>query len=104
MVTHPRTATRARSLLPLNLPRPLRVETDRAGRPAAVSLRGDIRPVVAIADHWRIDDEWWREEISRDYLLVELEGGRRVTVFHDLSNGGWFQQHYTPPLQIRPGA
>jgi hypothetical protein len=73
------------------------VETDDAGTPRAIAWRGRFRRVVAIHDRWRIDDEWWREEIARLYYDVELEGGRRMTVFRDLVAGGWFLQPYRPP-------
>ncbi|QFG04376.1 hypothetical protein Tbon_12120 [Tepidiforma bonchosmolovskayae] len=62
-----------------------------------MAWQGRFRRVTAIHDRWRIDDEWWREEISRVYFEVELEGGRRLTVFHDLVAGGWFLQPYRPP-------
>jgi hypothetical protein len=47
---------------------------------------------VATLDRWRIDDEWWRKEISRMYYHVALEGGLLVTLFHDLIGGAWFVQ------------
>jgi hypothetical protein len=59
--------------------------------------RGVFRRVRAIHDTWRIDDEWWRDEIARRYFALELEGGRRVTVFHDLVADTWFAQPYAAP-------
>lgn len=97
------TAASASSILPLNLPQPAAVEADRAGAPAAVLVRGRLRTVIAISDRWRIADEWWRSEISRIYYAVELEGGTRLTVFCDLLTGAWFQQQYTPPVQLQAG-
>ena len=37
--------------------------------------RGRWRQVVAIDDWWLVDDEWWRQEVSRCYFVVQLEGG-----------------------------
>jgi hypothetical protein len=60
-------------------------------------------PVIEILDRWRIDDEWWRQEISRLYYHVALEGGRLVTLFNDLIGGGWFlQTTATPRKQGEP--
>jgi hypothetical protein len=87
----------------MNLPRPTAVDTDTSGLPAAVLVRGRLRTVLAIADRWRIDDEWWRAEISRTYYAVELEGGMRLTVFRDLVTDAWFQQQYTPPVRLEAG-
>jgi hypothetical protein len=50
--------------------------------------------VRSILDRWRIDEEWWRDPISRLYFQVELEDGRALTVFHDLAKHAWFAQEY----------
>jgi len=97
MVTDSGAPGGARGLRFLNRPRGLAVEADGAGEPHAIAWQGRFRRVTVIHDRWRIDDEWWREEISRVYFEVELEGGRRLTVFHDLVAGGWFLQPYRPP-------
>lgn len=103
MVKDPRTAARAGGLLPMNLPQPAAVEAGTSGLPAAVLVRGKLRTVIAISDRWRIDDEWWRAEISRTYYAVELEGGMRLTIFRDMVTGAWFQQQYTPPVRLQAG-
>jgi hypothetical protein len=48
--------------------------------------------VEAVRETWRIDDEWWRREISRRYHTVVLEGGRSLTLYQDLTRGGWYLQ------------
>ena len=98
-----------RHLRPLNKPIPAAVEDDGRGVPKAMLWRGTYKRVVAIHETWRIDDEWWREEIARRYFTVELEGGRRVTVFHDLIVDAWYAQPYEAPrsrgeaVGLRPG-
>jgi hypothetical protein len=82
---------------PLNQPVPSAVEATPDGEPKAMLWRGVYRRVTAIHDHWRIDDEWWRDEIARRYFVVELEGGRRVTVYHDLVRDAWYAQSYGAP-------
>ena len=80
---------------PLNRPRPLRVEADGDGRPAAVWLSGRRYAVEAVLERWRIDDEWWRQRpVSRLYYRLALEDGRTVTVYRDLVSGRWAQQAY----------
>jgi hypothetical protein len=74
------------------------VEADDRGRPVVVYLRGGVH-VSGILDRWRIDDEWWRKEISRMYFHVHLEDGRVLTVFQDLIEGGWFLQTTATPLE-----
>jgi hypothetical protein len=45
-----------------------------------------------VRERWRIDDEWWRETISREYREIVLDDGRIVTLFHDLADGLWYAQ------------
>ena len=103
-------------LQPLNLPRPVNVILDSHGHPVVVAdaphhspsvqLRtpasedeGDkeeqnerCTSVEAVIETWRVDDEWWREPISRRYVEVVLEGGRHIVLYEDLLTGNWFVQ------------
>jgi hypothetical protein len=83
------------ALTPLNMPRPLAVTVDNTGIPVAVQHNGRTVTVTEILDCWRIDDEWWREEISRRYYHLLLADGRRLSVFADLVAGGWYAQQYS---------
>jgi hypothetical protein len=80
------------ALRPLNVPRPLRVRTGVQGRPLSVRLKGGEKRVKQILEIWQIDDEWWRETISRRYATLALEDGQTVTVFLDLVTGRWYLQ------------
>ena len=105
MAPHPSTPPRADQLRPLHAPRPARVTVDQRGRPVAVGLEASRPPtrVAEILDRWRIDDEWWRKEISRLYYHVALDNGRLITLFQDLIAGGWFiQTTATPRRQAEP--
>ena len=74
---------------------PERIEiAAQEGRPFAVRLKKRPVPVKDVVNMWRIDEEWWRKPISRLYFLLQLENGARVTVFNDLSNGGWYRQNW----------
>ena len=103
MVKNTRTPTSTGGLLPLNLPQPAAVEADRNGHPARVLVRGVLRSVVAVTGQWRIDDEWWRSEISRAYYTVELDSGAHLTMYNDLVTGGWYSQPYTAPARLKAG-
>jgi hypothetical protein len=50
--------------------------------------------VAAVADRWRIDDEWWRNPVSRLYRRLVLADGRVLTVFEDRVAGRWYVQRY----------
>jgi hypothetical protein len=89
------TGLREHNLRPLNAPQPLRMQTDAQGRVVGVQRHGRLTPrsIVAIQDHWRIDDEWWREHaISREYFELLLDDGTLLVVYHDLIAQAWFEQ------------
>jgi hypothetical protein len=76
----------------LNIPRPIQVKSGAGGRPLSLRLKGKVWRVQEILDIWQIDDEWWRSRISRRYATLLLEDGRRMTVYRDLVDGGWYLQ------------
>ena len=89
-----RSVVLARPPVPLHAPRPLTVEAEDGPDgpvPRWVVWRGQRRGVVAIDDEWRVDDEWWRDEVSRHYFLVRVDGDRRLTLFLDRIAGTWWQ-------------
>ena len=92
MVTNTRTPIRSHRLRPLNLPRPIGVELNKDKLPVAITSQGKEKKVEEIGETWRIDDEWWRGQISRRYVEVMLVGGGHVVVYEDLIGGGWFMQ------------
>ncbi len=93
-------------LRPLGLPSSIQVRTDREGYPVEVHLPGQrgtgsprrggsrhrIETVASIYEIWRIDDEWWRQPISRLYHQVVLESGKMMTLYRDLIDGSWYAQ------------
>ena len=79
----------------LNTPQPASVEAIEqpdGARPHAVFRRGRWRRVASILEVWRVDDEWWRDEISRRYFSVVLDTGEHLTLFQDLIKWDWYTQ------------
>ncbi len=79
-------------LRPLRTPAPARVRVDGEGFPVELLRRGKRFRVISVRERWRIDDEWWRNPISREYYALVLEDGRPVILYKDLLGGGWFSQ------------
>ena len=93
MVTSSRTPLRTDRLRAVNEPKPVALEWDESGALTIVkATREASGKVEAILESWRIDDEWWRQTISRNYMEVMLEGGKRMVLFQDLITGQWFAQ------------
>ncbi len=93
MVTPARAPLRTDRLRAVNEPHAVAVELNESGQMTVGRLAGrTVGRVEAILESWRIDDEWWRQPISRAYMEVLLEGGKRVVLFQDLITGRWFLQ------------
>ena len=94
MVADPGAAPGADRLRPLNGPRPVAVELAPDGQPGAIVDRGRRLPVAAVRDRWLVEDEWWREPLSRRYLELLLADGSVRTLYLDAVNGYWYAQVY----------
>ena len=79
---------------PLYLPKKIEVSADNSGVPEVIVWKGRQNRIAAISNIWRIDDDWWRDEISRMYFEAELRNGQVMTIFQDLVSGKWYQQRY----------
>ena len=112
----PEAPPRADQLRPLNLPQLVKVQLDAAGLPAVVTapctsallrlctsesneergaeLGSDVtrKAVESIIEIWHVEDEWWRDPISRRCVEVILEGGKHLVLYEDLTTSDWFMQ------------
>jgi hypothetical protein len=63
------------------------VEMDPDGRLTAIRWAGGREP-VEVCNRWRIEEQWWRAPIARDYFKV---AGQRwlALVYLDLVDGTW---------------
>ncbi len=87
--------TPERQLRQLNLPEPIRVAGQRPdGHPAAIIEGRSARRIVAVTDEWWVEDEWWRDPLSRHYLEVQLADGTNRTIYHDTVADCWHRQAY----------
>ena len=75
-------------------PEPIEVFTAE-NLPVRVQFKKKMSTVREIINSWRIDDAWWFKPASRMYYALELDSGRRITVFHDLLTGRWYKQNWT---------
>jgi hypothetical protein len=84
----------ADSFRPLNPPIPVDVREFAHQIPLAIKIKRRWRRVVSIDDMCNVDEEWWRERpIVRMYYRVNMEDGRRITVFRDMQDGAWYLQN-----------
>ncbi len=81
-------------VIPIDVPREIRVMAKGRGSPAFVWIKGKKLGVIRIRNVWRVDDEWWRQEIARRYFDVELNNNSVTMVFQNLITEKWYQQRY----------
>jgi hypothetical protein len=68
------------------------VRTNAQGLPVALRTRTGWRRVIELALTWRVETDWWRMPIGRDYMRCLLADGECVDVYRDLHDGTW---HWT---------
>ena len=67
----------------------LEVRTQAGGLPAAVRIGDRWQPVAAVAARWRVETDWWRVPVRRDYFRCLLAGGECVDLYQDLETATW---------------
>lgn len=76
----------------LPTPPTIEVETDDAGLPLRLRWRRWQADVEVICNRWRVDDDWWRQSVVRDYYKVRLSDGTLCVIFRDLRANTWHLQ------------
>lgn len=65
------------------------VRTGESGVPTELRTAAGWRLVREIVNHWRVETDWWRVPLDRDYLRCLLDGGECVEIFRDAAAGSW---------------
>ena len=71
-------------------PEPLRVTADEGGMPLTLLRKHRRYRVLGMSEHWRVTDEWWGEEVQRDYFRVETDSGRVFDIYRDMVLDRWY--------------
>ncbi|MDO8688679.1 MAG: hypothetical protein Q7R39_01465 [Dehalococcoidia bacterium] len=60
------------------------------GAPASFVRRARRERVIDVYKRWRVNEDWWRQEIAREYFTVETSSGLVGVIFHDLVADCWY--------------
>ena len=71
-------------------PRLVRVRTDAEGLPTHLESAAGWQPVSRVLNRWRIDCDWWRAPVSREYWRVLLADELAIECYCDRLTGEWF--------------
>jgi hypothetical protein len=69
-------------------PTPVTVTLNADGTPAFLSgtWSGSVDPIA----RWKVETEWWKQPVVREYWKALLNGALLCELFHDLSRDEWF--------------
>jgi hypothetical protein len=70
----------------------IQVRSNALGTPQTIIWQGKSHRVTRVIRRWRIDIDWWRGRIWREYFKLVTRTSLLVEIYHDLSGGGWFVQ------------
>ncbi|HEX2924397.1 MAG TPA: hypothetical protein VHS28_10255, partial [Chloroflexota bacterium] len=68
----------------------VQVIADPDGRPRVLFLGNRRERVREISNRWRVQEEWWRREVQREYYRIITEAGRLCLIYKDTLGGGWY--------------
>jgi hypothetical protein len=71
---------------------PIVVVSDATRTPRGFTWRGRTHRVQGIAKRWRVDVEWWRRRVWREYFKLTTQTGLLVILYQDLLTGRWYLQ------------
>jgi hypothetical protein len=68
------------------------VFTALSEEPERFTWLGQSHAVEEIVGKWRIDLDWWRERVWRDYFKLTTGSGLLVVIYRDLQADRWYLQ------------
>ncbi|UCC50897.1 MAG: hypothetical protein JSV68_17555 [Anaerolineaceae bacterium] len=70
----------------------IKVLGEKEGAPDRLIWQGQMHPIAHVTRRWRVQIEWWREPLWRDYFKLTTETGLLLIIYHDLHEGNWYVQ------------
>jgi hypothetical protein len=71
---------------------PITVTSDALQTPCVFTWQGRTHNVQAVAKRWRVDVDWWRGRIWREYFKLTTDTGLLVVIYRDILTGSWYLQ------------
>ena len=69
---------------------PIEVQADAMGTPQQFTWRRQAHPVERVARRWRVDVDWWRGRVWREYFKVTTQTGLLVVIYRDFIGDTWY--------------
>lgn len=66
--------------------------THQHDRLLAFKWQDQTYQVIFISEQWRVDVEWWRVRVWRDYYRLVTDNGYLMVIYQDLHDQAWYLQ------------
>jgi hypothetical protein len=63
-----------------------------SGEPEHITWRDQTHAVSDITRRWRINLDWWRQRVWRDYFKLTTQTGLLLIIYYDLQTRQWYLQ------------
>ena len=73
-------------------PAPITVEGGDCDCPGSFFWAGQTHPIIGCTNMWRLDVEWWRIRINRDYFKVRTTTHLLAVIYQDKETQTWYLQ------------
>lgn len=74
----------------LEKPQEIRVTANIQGVPLGFTRNGHREKVAAIYEQWRVADEWWGNEVERNYFRIKTSAGLVCDIYRDVVANQWY--------------
>jgi hypothetical protein len=71
-------------------PQQIAVKTNDLGEPVAIYRASRRDRVISISRRWRVNESWWRQQVSREYFQIETARGLVAEVYRDMLSNSWY--------------
>lgn len=71
---------------------PIQVASDASQAPQTFAWRGQAHRVERVAKRWRVDVDWWRGRVWREYFKLTTHTGLLVVIYRDVLTNRWYLQ------------
>lgn len=68
----------------------IEVKTNLSGVLIGLKRNGHREKIVGIYEHWRLADEWWGQNVERDYFRVRTSRGLVCDIYRDIQSNHWY--------------
>jgi hypothetical protein len=70
--------------------RPIQVRLDGDGVPTHLQSAAGWQPVTRVLSRWRIDCDWWRNPVSREYWRLLIADDLALECYCERARNEWF--------------